>query len=135
MCEQCDKQLAYAIKEFNGALGQYKDDIAEGHVRDTEGMRVHDLANTLCDFMFQGPKGFYTVAWMMALCMDRTAFGLRPDLPAPCGVRGVDFRLVVQAVNEKRTGEGRAPIEPDEITEIFDVASLLSSGTTLGEPE
>jgi hypothetical protein len=128
MCERCDEQLAYALEQFSGALDHYMEDVNDGNVRATEAMRVHDLANTLADWMIQSPKGFFTTAYMLAVCMDRTAHGVPLNM-APA--RGVDFRLVVQAVNESRSEAGKSVLEPDDIIGIFDVASTLSSGTTL----
>lgn len=127
MCEQCEQQLAYATKEFHGALGQYKEDMADGNTRGTEAERVHDLANTLADYMMQGPRGFFGAAWMLALCMERAATGTPLDTEpvAAQHMRGVDFRLVVLALNEKRSSEGREPLEPNEIEEVFDVCASL----------
>lgn len=69
MCNTCEDQLQSATREYNELLEVYREDIADGSVRETTATRVNMLAHCL-----YANVGHHLLSFLTALAIERDAY-------------------------------------------------------------
>lgn len=71
MCSQCESQFDEMASAFDRWLDHYREHCADGHARDTPGLRVHDMAFRVMAECAAEPGTFALTAWFLAIAAER----------------------------------------------------------------